>query len=57
MEFVWEGFEQGTASEPSAPLKAVQEGKCSSPRTSGPPVCANQELYMAWFLLLEEMWG
>ena len=41
----------------SAPLKAVQEGKCSSPRVSGPPVCANQELYLAWFLLLEELWG
>ena len=55
--FVWEGFEQGAASQLSVPLKAVQEGKCSSPRMSGLPVCANQELYLAWFLLLEEMQG
>ena len=59
MEFVWEEFEQGAANQPSAPLKVAQEGKRSSPspRMSGLPVCANQELYLAWFLLLEEMQG
>jgi hypothetical protein len=41
----------------SVPPKAVREGKNSSPRMSGLPVCANQELYLAWFLLLEEMQG
>ena len=52
-----EGFEQGAETLLSVPPKAVQGGKNSSPKMSDRPAYANQELYLAWFLLLEEMQG
>ena len=47
-------FEQGPELLLSVPPKAVREGKNSSPKMSGHPAYANQELYLAWFLLLGE---
>jgi hypothetical protein len=54
-EFAPVEFEQGPELLLSVPPKALREGKNSSPKMSGHPAYANQELYLAWFLLLGEM--
>lgn len=57
--FVREESERKERAQGPEPLlsvrpKAVQEGKNSSPKMSGHPAYANQELYLAFFLLLGE---
>ena len=54
-EFAPVEFEQGPELLLSVPPKAVQGGKNSSPKMSDRPAYANQELYLAWFLLLVQM--